>query len=342
MRLAWLAAIGILAALIAAGTPARLECGSCHREQARAQPATGMAHALASGGKSAILSAHVKLTFQQGPYSYTIERTGDQSLYRVTDGKEEFSAPISWAFGLGAAGQTYLLNRGGAWYESRVSYYQDTDNLDLTVGARPSVPRDLEEAIGRELSAKGAEECFNCHATGALAEGKLRVENLTAGIQCGRCHEQAEAHLAGFERASAPKVLPRKLGAMTSEEVADYCGQCHRTWSTIAAQGPHNITNVRFQPYRLVNSKCYDAADARIRCTSCHDPHQDGAQPVANYDRRCKSCHSAGGKAEAKLCKAGTKECAGCHMPKVEIKEAHNRFTDHWIRIALPGTPAPN
>jgi hypothetical protein len=29
-------------------------------------------------------------------------------------------------------------------------------------------------------------------------------------------------------------------------------------------------------------------------------------------------------------------------MPKVEIKEAHNNFTDHWIRIARPGAPVPN
>jgi hypothetical protein len=29
-------------------------------------------------------------------------------------------------------------------------------------------------------------------------------------------------------------------------------------------------------------------------------------------------------------------------MPKVEIKEAHNKFTDHWIRIARAGAPVPH
>lgn len=107
--------------------------------------------------------------------------------------------------------------------------------------------------------------------------------------------------------------------------------------------GPHNITNVRFQPYRLINSRCYDAADARIRCLSCHDPHNTAPRALASYDKQCQSCHSASnGKPGAKVCKVGKSECAGCHMPKVEIKEAHNKFTDHWIRIARPGGQVPN
>ena len=28
-------------------------------------------------------------------------------------------------------------------------------------------------------------------------------------------------------------------------------------------------------------------------------------------------------------------------MPKVEIKVAHNKFTDHWIRIVRPGSAIP-
>ena len=317
------------------------ECAACHRRQAQFQHATGMANALQSADSAPILAAHPKLNFRQGPYSYTIERQGDQSIYRVTSGSEEFSSSIVWSFGLGAAGQTYLLNRDGRWWESRVSYYKQTDGLDLTVGARPEVPSSLNEAVGHQLLKKDAEECFHCHATGAIFGGVLRTDKLTPGVQCARCHDRTPAHLAGF--ASTQKVVPPKLGRMTSEETADFCGQCHRTWATIASEGPHNITNVRFQPYRLVNSRCYDAADARIRCTSCHDVHNDAPRPIASFDKQCRSCHSASnGKPGAKLCKVAKSECAGCHMPKVEIKEAHNKFTDHWIRIARPGAPVPN
>jgi hypothetical protein len=335
--------LGLLLFAISSTASAAPECAGCHRQQTQFQHATGMAQALQSAATAPILATHPKLTFRQGPYSYTIERKGDQSIYQVTSGSGEFSTPIVWASGLGAAGQTYLLKRDGHWYESRVSYYKQIDNLDLTVGARPDVPTSINEAIGRELSKKGAEECFHCHSTNALSGGVLRVDQLTPGIQCARCHERAEAHLAGFASASATKAVPPKLAALSSEETADFCGQCHRTWATIASDGPHNITNVRFQPYRLVNSRCYDAADARIRCTSCHDVHNDTPRTLASFDKQCQSCHSAShGKPGAKLCKVAKSECAGCHMPKVEIKEAHNKFTDHWIRIARPGAPVPN
>ncbi|HKD07296.1 MAG TPA: multiheme c-type cytochrome [Bryobacteraceae bacterium] len=335
-RLRPLTLIALTASLAVSASAQNDDCGRCHARQAP-QSKTGMARALSAPAKEEILRSHPLLTFRQGPYSYSIERRGDESIYSVTDGKDTISLPISWAFGLGAAGQTYLLHRNGLWYEGRVSYYKDTQALDLTVGAQPNAPPNLDEALGRELSPQGAEECFNCHSTGAVVNGKLTVDHLTPGVQCARCHEGVERHAAKLED------IPRKLHAMTSEETADYCGQCHRTWATIATQGPNNITNVRFQPYRLVNSKCYDAADDRIRCTSCHDPHNDEAKPFASYDNRCQACHAPGGKgkAGAKLCSVGKANCAGCHMPKVLIPTAHNRFTDHWIRIDKPGTPPP-
>ncbi len=318
-------------------------CAGCHKAEATGHASTGMAKALEPGEKGRILSGHAKLTFSQGPYQYSITRTGNQSIYKVTDGKEEFSAPLSWAFGQGAAGQTYVFQRNGVWYEGRVSYYKDTDSLDLTVGARPDMPRSLDEAIGRELSAKGALECFNCHATGALVNGELRTETLVPGILCDRCHDKTAEHVAGFTKKGAPPVMPTSYKDATAEDMSEYCGQCHRTWATIASNGPHNITNVRFQPYRLANSKCYDTADPRLRCTVCHNPHDEAEQPVSFYTAKCQACHAEGGsgKTGARQCKVSRENCTNCHMPKVEIKETHNKFTDHWIRIARAGDKTP-
>ena len=340
MRLLLWAAVTVCAH---AATQPGLSCASCHKEQSVPQAATGMAHALRSGTDAPILRSHPSLTFRQGPYSYTIERSGNQSTYTVSDGRSEWKAPIAWAFGLGAAGQTYVVQRNGAWYETRVSYYKDIDALDLTVGARPDVPRSLEEAFGREQSEKGANECFNCHATGVLSGGALHVEALTPGVQCVRCHNDGPEHMASLQSPDGKPKRAVKLGALSAEEIADFCGQCHRTWATIASQGPHNITNVRFQPYRLANSKCYDSSENRIRCISCHDPHVQSEAPPASYDRNCRACHNdRGDKPGAKMCSVAQSNCVSCHMPKVEIKEAHNKFTDHWIRIARPGDPVPN
>src|SRR3954468_21890169 len=109
-----------------------LDCAQCHRKQAEAFHETGMSRALEPAAQGRILSSHKKLSFAQGDYKYSIERDGDTSWYRVYNDREEFKTKIGWAFGLGAAGQTYLLDRGGKWYEGRVSYYKDTDSLDLT------------------------------------------------------------------------------------------------------------------------------------------------------------------------------------------------------------------
>src|SRR5579884_26371 len=313
-----------------------LQCATCHRAQAATLPAADMTHALQTARDSEILKTHPKLTFRQDQYSWTIERMGDQSWYEVTDGVNRIRVPIDWAFGLGAAGQTYVIRRNDSWYESRVSYYKQLNGLDLTVGARKLTPRTLDEALGRQLSERGALECFNCHASGAVTEGVLHTDSLTPGVQCFRCHEGANAHLAGFLKADAPKTYPPDLKKLSSEDVSSFCGQCHRTWATIATNGPHNVANVRFQPYRLTNSKCYDTADDRIRCITCHDPHAEVVRDVAFYDTRCQACHSPNGKPGAKLCTVGKKDCATCHMPKTLIPEAHNKFTDHWIRVVRP------
>ena len=104
--------------------------------------------------------------------------------------------------------------------------------------------------------------------------------------------------------------------------------------------GPRGVLNVRFQPYRLANSKCYDTSDTRIRCSACHDPHSPLESNAASYDAKCGACHSAA--AHTKTCRVAKQNCASCHMPKIELPGAHARFTDHQIRIARTGEPYPN
>src|SRR5581483_3581058 len=103
--------------------------------QYQAQSKTAMASALVSAADCDILRRHPDLSFSDGVYSYRIVREGSASTYRVSDGKETLSIPIAWAFGLGAAGQTYVFERNGHWVESRVSYFRSIDRLDLTLGA---------------------------------------------------------------------------------------------------------------------------------------------------------------------------------------------------------------
>jgi hypothetical protein len=164
---------------------------------------------------------------------------------------------------------------------------------------------------------------------------EVHLEQLMPGIQCESCHGPAGAHVS----SKAPMA---KLGKLSAEDIADSCGRCHRTWSQIALDGPHDVRNVRFQPYRLTNSKCYDSADARIRCTACHDPHRNVETKSLAYDAKCLACHGqASSRRSAKLCKVSAENCSSCHMPKLELPGAHHKFTDHNIRIVRDHEPYP-
>ncbi len=289
-----------------------------------------MTRALERVEECRVLQSNPRMSMALGPYRYEITRKGDQSIYTVTDGKETIEAPIRWAFGLGAAGQTYLFQRDGSWYESRVSYYSAIQKLDATIGAQGTEPRNLDEAAGRKTGNVDIGQCFDCHATQAVKGMQLTLDRMIPGIQCERCHGDSQGHPEAKQF--------RHLGKLTSEEMSDFCGQCHRTWSQIAMNGPRGINNVRFQPYRLANSKCYSSDDQRISCTACHNPHEELQTSTAAYDAKCIACHAA----PAKTCTVAKKDCTNCHMPKLELPGSHKQFTDHLIRIVKANEKYPD
>jgi hypothetical protein len=313
-------------------------CASCH-SQAKTQPHTSMGQALETVEDCKVLIAHPVLTVTVGKYSYRIERRSNESDYSVTDGVETITAPIRWAMGASSAlGQTYILEKGGELYESRVSYYRELKALSPTLGSAAFVPASLNEAFGRLISSQEKLDCFGCHSTDATSGRQFTPQKLKPGVQCSHCHEGSDAHLlAAFQPGEgAESVLPKSLpGGLAAEQISDFCGRCHRTWAEIVMKPNLGIGNVRFQPYRLAGSKCYDADDPRISCLACHDPHQELVTETSTYDSKCQACHG-GGKPGAKPCRVAKSNCASCHMPKLELPGAHYKFSDHRIRIVKP------
>jgi hypothetical protein len=320
-------------AAIAAATPNSLTCATCHSKQAQSYPGNGMSHALMTAAQSAVLRSNPRLSVTKGIWSYTITRKGSRSLYTVSDGRQTLTVPLAWAFGIDVGGQTYVFERNGQFYESRVSYYKAIKGLDWTVGATNSPPGNLIEAAGRIIGPAERVRCFGCHATHAVAHGQVTFDTLVPGVQCERCHVGAERHRDSFNGPAAKPIAMERLSSLSTEELSNFCGQCHRTWAQIAMNGPMSTGNVRFQPYRLAKSKCYDTEDKRISCIACHDPHKPLNEVLSDYDAKCQACHTPS-NAKAKLCKVATKNCVSCHMPKVELPGSHKLFTDHMIRIA--------
>ena len=308
-------------------------CARCHTAETAGFAQSTMTQALESAKEAAILRANPKMSVTRDGYTWQIERAGDETFYSVTDGKETYSTRLGWAFGQGSAGQTYLFERDGYWYESMVSYYSALHGLDLTMGAQIAVVHNVKEAAGHLMTGSDARDCFACHATGVAKGSQVSLSSMIAGVQCERCHGPSDSHV----QAMSPM---RSLGSLSTEQMSDFCGQCHRSWSEIAVKGPRGILNVRFQPYRMTQSKCYDAEDNRIRCTACHNPHRVLETSVRAYDSKCLACHSSG--AAVRTCRVAKQDCVTCHMPPVDLPGAHKKFTDHRIRIVRAGETYPD
>ena len=305
-----------------------------------------MGRAIELPGANPTLQAHPKMAFRKGLYTYTVETVGDKSTYTVTDGTSTISLPIQWSFG--TAGQTWVLERQGKFYDSLVSFYPTIGGLDITMGEERVTPHTVEEAVGRELRHSETRACFGCHATNAVVGRKVKPDSMQTGVTCEHCHKGTNAHLIDALQGDFGSAPP-KLGKLSAEDVSSFCGQCHRTWEAVIRGHFEGEINVRFQPYRLANSKCFDGADPRISCLACHDPHQDVVRQDSSYDGKCLACHALSAspvrianQAKAHACPVAKVNCVNCHMPKVNLPGGHMTFTDHQIRIVRPGEPYPD
>jgi hypothetical protein len=335
------------------------ECANCHVSESNAFRGSAMAHAATRAANSDSLRQHDRLTFTIGQYSYEITNSGGKNVLRASKGSSSHSAILLWAFGMGRMAQTYVYEQNSSYYEGHLSFYTALQGLDITPGHPRTEPPSLEEAAGRRVPTAEIRRCFGCHTTASMTNNQFNPQTLVPGVSCESCHGPGAAHVAAaksgkIELASASIKNPAQLNPVES---VDFCGTCHRTWQDVVSDSPKRTgaLNIRFAPYRLENSRCWKegAADARITCVTCHDPHQPLAEDPAAYDARCLRCHVAAsaGIESAKTksaedhrtaCPVGVKLCVTCHMPKFKNPGFHFAFTDHWIRIAEPGAPLPD
>jgi hypothetical protein len=206
---------------------------------------------------------------------------------------------------------------------------------------------DLAQALGRPLEPGEAQKCFGCHTTASTTSNHFDPSHSIEGVTCEACHGPGSKHVHAMMlgHVNLGKRLITNPGKLDAASSVDFCGACHRTFGDVLQMSVPAVLTVRFQPFRLEESRCWGRAQGRLTCLTCHDPHSPLVQDMASYDHICLSCHSRSSTAKAVtlhrivVCKIGKQGCVSCHMPKIEIPGMHRAFTDHWIRIETRGAP---
>ena len=206
--------------------------------------------------------------------------------------------------------------------------------------------------------------------TGASAEF---LQPLPEGIDCQRCHGPGERHIETAARAGAKVeeiraaiVNPRRL---SPDRELDICMQCHLETTTATlphairrldrgpfsyrpgeplgdfrltfdrAEGMGDRFEIAYGAYRMRKSQCFLKSEGKLRCTTCHDPHNipRGEAATLRYNAICRDCHRALERTAAPGAHTAAANCVSCHMPKRRTDDAvHVVMTDHWIQKRVP------
>jgi hypothetical protein len=321
-------------------------CAECHSELFAGQ----QQHAMARSSSLVTNATSIPTAkFAMGSAQYSITREKNTPAYTVRYNAQSFSVPLTWVFGSGQHGETFIYRRAGEWWETRMTVFKGF-GPGITPGESDAIPESLGAALGRSLPSQELPQCFGCHATAAVTSGKFNPTSAIPGISCEGCHGPGAAHvaLAHAGVGTNPGMIfnPAHLDPASS---VDFCGSCHRTWWDVSQLRDQGVNVVRFSAYRLEQSQCWGKGDARLTCAACHNPHKPLAKEPSAYDQKCLSCHVASATVTAsadhpgRACPVQTSNCTSCHMPKYEVPAMHSRFTDHRIRVVRnPGVVPTN
>jgi hypothetical protein len=311
----------ILLAAGANGATPIAACASCHPAETKLHAATRMANAMTSALDSSFAQnlPDQPLMESKDGYSFLFRRTKSGIAVTAFRAQTRADGLIEWVLGAGGQGQTPLIRTRESTLESHVSYFPTLRQYGITIGQNNGASANAIEALGHKQSDRDLRLCIGCHAMAITSD----LQPIVPGVQCQRCHPGAEEHARSTGKA------PFNPGKIEPEAQVRFCGSCHRTNPPV---NDAELENVRFQPLRLMKSRCFTSG--KLACTTCHPAHQDARRnDAAFYNQKCHSCHDV---AVFHTDRRQTGDCIGCHMPYIQLHPAL-RFTDHYIRITKPG-----
>lgn len=345
-------------------------CAGCHEviaEQYRAHP---MGRATNTVTGASIVEDYEQTEFSPpGPRHYQVEKTSTGVIHHevmldtvgnvIYDQAEE----IQYAVGSGQHGRTYLLKRGGSFFESPITWYSQSHRWDLSPGYRPIA----HERFGRQVT----DNCLRCHVGQVVTDrpGSNRFPDppfAEMAISCERCHGPGKRHVELNQIGPTGEgiVNPLTLDPLERESV---CYQCHlKGTANIPRKGQSfydfrpgqklddwlcvfveksasaeslGSSSVVSQVQQMRVSQCYLRSDGNLGCISCHDPHYQPPpdEKIQFFRNRCIRCHV---NAEQSCALPENEQgeppasgsCIHCHMPQMTPKDiVHTSRSDHRI-----------
>jgi predicted CXXCH cytochrome family protein len=316
-------------------------CRPCHVKIYDSYAKTAMARSFA---KPSQVPALTEFWHEPSQRFYSVVERGQAPYMRRVQkgGANVIEKRIDYALGSGNHSKTFLTADGaGRLFELPVSWYSEE-------GGRWAMSPGYDRPDHSDFRREVPESCLFCHNGYPSAAN----QGIATGIDCQRCHGPGEAHAGG----RGAMVNPAKLSLDRQLEV---CLQCHlesasrtlpdsirrfdRTAFSYRPGQPlgdymlyfdftrppaEDRITVNNSAYGLMKSLCFLQSAGRLRCTTCHDPHETktGAAAEQQYTRACRGCHQTQHE-------ASTRDCAGCHMQKRRTEDAvHVVITDHLIR----------
>lgn len=358
---------------ITSGYVGSQECALCHLDIYSKYSRTDMGRSMVAATPAALqaistsasifderLNRHFELFARDGALY--------QSEYELNaGGKEVFrdTRKIEWIVGANQNGLGGVVQQGDYLFEAPLSFYSKVQQWALSPGyqyadygfTRPILPA-----------------CIVCHSgrPQPLANGNGRFRKppfRELAVGCENCHGPGEAHIAA---ASTDTIVnPAKLGGWLADNI---CLRCHQSGDARVLSDGKDYSDFRpgtplretlsvymvpFGPQssprddlleHLISmrlSKCYRSSEGKLSCITCHDPHvQPTASEAPTYFRqRCLTCHNEQScklPLADRLAGSRSDNCAGCHMPKRDVKViSHSMLTNHRI-VARPEEPFPD
>jgi len=322
-----------------AGTP---QCAPCHSEIYSTQQKSDHARTLRRMNELNDLLSILPLRFHDNTnrVDYRIEKSHDSEFpvdLLATKNRHSERLRLLWAFGAGRHGITFVgLSDSGEYGQSLVSWYREIHALDITTGLARTVA-SAHEGLADWLSDSKREHCFACHVTHDPGTSPQKLEASQIGIHCERCHGPGDLHVQAITSGETQKSSQiQNPGRFSARKQVEFCGTCHGEPPREAdlqalAQIMTDKRTVRLHPKRLILSRCYDESRGLLKCTTCHNPHDNLPGSLSAFDNKCQACHGASSTAERR-CLVAKRDCVSCHMPKEKVM-AHSSFADHWIRV---------